>query len=206
MAYYVLESILYTKGFKLVPTLDGKLIKVMPVADGAEKTPLHIGIDEPKGFDTVSTYVVPVKYADVTEVSSLLKTLGSKNARVDAYANTNTLIINDTADGIRNMLTLLKQIDIPGYDTKMEIFTLEYTRAEVVQGQIQEVLMGQDTTQRPGAAAGGARPANTITPNTRPRTNVPGQQQSTIVGSRDETLRIVGDERLNALIVVATPP
>ncbi|MBI5093190.1 MAG: type II secretion system secretin GspD [Candidatus Hydrogenedentes bacterium] len=202
MAYYVLESILATKGFRLVPTLDGKWIKVLPQGEGGEKNPVIIGAGEPKGFDNFSTYVIPVKFADASELSSLLKTLGSKNARVDAYANTNTLIINDSADGIRNMLTLLKEIDIPGNDTKMEIFTLEYTRAEVVQGQIQEVLLGQDAgVRQPGAAAA---PRPQVQAGASRRTQVPGQTASTIVGSREETLRIVADERLNALIVVAT--
>jgi type II secretory pathway component GspD/PulD (secretin) len=72
------------------------------------------GADRPEGFDRLYTHVVAVKYADVSEVQQILPSLGSQTATVDAYARTNTLIITDTADGIRRMLEFLEEIDIAG--------------------------------------------------------------------------------------------
>lgn len=206
MAYEVLESILTSRGFGLVETLDGHLVKVLatPQVNGSEKNPLVKGAEPPKeGYDNFATHIVTVKYADAAELITALKVLGSQNARIDAYVPTNTLIITDSADGLRRMFQFLTEIDVAGFDTVMEIFTLEYTRAEVLAGQLEQVLLDSGA---PGAAAN-AQISSRVRP-TRPtvatRGQVPGAATAQVIGSREETLRMVPDERLNALIVVAS--
>ncbi len=202
MAYEVLESILATRGFALVPAGVGNLIKVVAPGTLPEKTPLVVGAEPlSQGYDRLVTHIVPVEYASASDLQQILPSLGSMNASVDAYVNTNTLIITDTADGVRRMLALLRQLDIPGYDTDMEIFMLEYTSAAVVSQQIQEVLL--EGAQQPGVP----QPGQPVRPVQRApiRPTLPNQpRQSQVVGQREEVLRIVPDERLNALIVVAT--
>jgi len=205
MAYEVLESILATRGFSLVEDLDGHLIKVIPTPDAttSEKTPIIKGsADVPEGYDNYATHIVSVKYADASELTGVLKLVSSKTARIDAYAPTNTLIITDTADGLRRIFSFLEDIDIPGFDTVMEIFTLEYTRAEVLSQQLEQVLLDEG-----GGPPERAQPVRrpTTTRSSRPvRPSVPGAPTSQVIGSRDEVLRMVPDERLNALIVVAS--
>lgn len=209
MAYEVLESILTSRGFSMVETIDGNLVKILPTAEAvpSDKTDLRRGTEEiPKSFDEISTRIVTVKYADATELSTILQRLGSKNARIDVYAPTQALIITDSADGLRRMFSFLEEVDVPGFETSMEIFTLEYTRAEVIQQQLEQVLMetgatgprGATPQQMAASAQAPVRPTRTVRPT------VPGAASSTIVGAREETLRMVPDERLNALIVVAT--
>lgn len=200
LAYQVLESILMSRGYAMQPTLDGHLIKIVPVGSLAEKRELAIGaqIPLPRGYDTFLTHVVPVQYGDASEISNLIKNVGSQHARVDVYVKTNSIILSDTADGVRKMLQLLEALDVPGYDTRLEIFTLEYTRAEVLAQQVDQVLVsGQSASEGP-------MPPRPATPTRAVRPAVLAQAQSTVAGSREEVLRMVPDERLNALIVVAT--
>ena len=206
MAYEVLESILASRNFAMVETLDGHMINIVPMGESLEKVQLQKGVEGvPEAFDTLSTHIVNIQYADAGELAGILQKLGSRVASVDAYQRTNTLIVTDTADGLRRMFALLEEIDVAGYDTEMEIFTLEYAFADVLASQVQEVLV------ETGAA--GARPSTstsrTRTTTTRPtrlpvRPTVPGQANPMIIGSGEETLRIVPDDRLNALIVVAS--
>ncbi len=203
MAYEVLESILATRGFSLVPTLEGNLIKVINTAEAAEseKTPLNTGeAGVPEGYDTFATHIVSVEHADASELATALTILGSKYAHIDTYAPTNTLIITDTADGLRRIFSFLDMADVPGFDTIMEIFTLEYSRAEVMSTQIEEVLADEGGGPGGGSAAVRRVPRRPI----RTTRTVPGSQSSQVIGSREEVLRIVPDERLNALIVVAS--
>lgn len=209
LAYEVLESILNTRGYSMVESLDGHLVKVLPLQDAptSGKTPLVREEGRmPEGYDAFSTHIVTVKYSDGAEIQQALRILGTRNAQIDVYAPTNTLIMTDTAEGIRRMLTFLEDVDVPGLETSMEIFTLEYTRAEMLMNQLNQVLLEE------GAAGGGpprpgpqpvaptpVRPVRTAT--TRPVT-APGVSQ--VIGSRVETLRMVPDERLNSLIVVAS--
>lgn len=203
MAYEVLASILATRGFSMVETLDGHLIKIISTPDAidSEKPPLNTGSEKPpEGYDNYATHVVPIQYADAAEIQSALQLLGSQNCRVDTYAPTNTLIITDTADGLRRMFTFLEMADVPGFDTIIEIFTLEYTRAEVLSQQLEQVLLDGEGggPQRPNVQR--PQPTRPTRPTRRP---VPGAVTQQIIGSREETLRMVPDERLNALIVVA---
>lgn len=208
LAFEVLESVLNTRGYSLVENLDGHLVQVVPTTDAPQsaKTPLNIDITEgniPAGYDTFSTHVVPIKYADPSEMMTALEKLGSKSANIDSYLPTNTLIITDTASGLRRMLRFIEVADVPGNDTSMEIFTLEYTRAEMLATQLEQVLLDAG-----GGDDGGARQGTRTTrPTTRPTRPTTRQQQgaeSEVIGSNEEVLRMVPDERLNALIVVAT--
>jgi general secretion pathway protein D len=207
MAFEVLESILSSRGFSMVETLDGNLIKILasPQAISSDKTPLAVGQTMlPDSYDQLRTHIVPVQFADAAELSSILARLGSMNARIDVYVPTNTLIITDSVDGLRRMFAFLESADLPGNETIMEIFTLEYSRAEVIQGQLEQVLLDE------AGGAGGAvpgqpqQPRQPVRPTRTVRPTVPGQGPSEIIGSREEVLRMVPDERLNALIVVAS--
>ena len=203
MAYDILGSILQMRGYDMVEVLDGHLVRVVQSGQFLEKNPLRIGRDEePKGYDQIATHIVPILYANASDLQPLLEQLGSQMAIVSVYEKTNMLIITDTADGIRNMLDFIREIDVPGYETEMEIFTLEYTRAEVLATQIQDIL---------GVGAEGAGPTDRAAapvrvPRQPARPQVPGARQTSTVVSHEETMRIVSDERLNALIVLASAP
>ncbi|HOK08426.1 MAG TPA: type II secretion system secretin GspD [Candidatus Hydrogenedens sp.] len=204
MAYQVLESILSSRGFSMVETLDGKLIKIIATPDAvqSDKTPLIKGTEKlAEGYDKFATHIITLKYADVSEVSTALQVLGSKSCRISAYAPTNTLIITDTADGLRRIFSFLTEIDVSGNETEMEIFMLEYTRAEALAQQIEQVLSETKTTGTAGRPVMPSAPQPIVRPPTR---SVPGAPSMQIIGSRQEVLRMVPDTRLNALIVVAT--
>ncbi len=207
MAYEVLESVLTSRGFSMVESLDGHLIKILPTPEvgTSGKVPLITGdARPPEGFDGFSTHILTLKNADGAEMLPALQTLGTKNGKIDVYAPTNTLIITDTADGIKRMFAFLDQADIPGLDTSMEIFTLEYTRAEMLMNQINQVLL-EDGAQGGAPMRPGQPIAPTpVRPSTRPTTRTPSAPGSQVIGARLETLRMVPDERLNSLIVVAT--
>jgi general secretion pathway protein D len=208
MAYQVLESILSTRGYSMVESVDGHLVKIIATADATTsgKTPMISGSEKPgKGFDNFSTHIVTIKYADGAEIQRALQILGTKNAQIDVYAPTNTLIMTDTADGIRRMLGFLDEADVAGLSTSTEIYTLEFTRAEVLMGQITQVLVEEGSPSGGGAP----RPGQPMAPQpVRPVRATRAPQQpgagSQVIGARQEVLRMVPDERLNSLIVVAS--
>ena len=206
MAYEVLESILSSRGYAMVESLDGHLIKVIPTPDAvsSEKKPLVKGKEDLiEGYDGFSTHIVTIENGDATEIQRALQILGSKSGQIDVYAPTNTLIITDTADGLRRMFAFLDEADVPGFDTSMEIFTLEYTRAEVLSEQINQVLVG-DGGGGMGPSPQPSRPTVPVRPVRATRPSPVPQAEAQVIGSREEVLRMVPDERLNSLIVVAT--
>lgn len=204
MAYYVLESILASRGMKMVQTLDGNLIKIRPIGEDLAYAPIVVdGETEPEGYDSYAYHIVQVKYGDPVELSNLLKTVGSNQAQVNVYAKTRTLILYDTAIGLRNMLKLLETVDLPGYDEAVEFFWLKFTRAEVIAEQIEQVLLGGEGEAQAGAVPSAPQVRTPATLRAQRQTAL--QTESTIIGA-EFSLRMVPDERLNALIVVASQP
>ena len=208
MAYEVLESVLNSRGYSMVENLDGYLIQILQTSEvSPDKTDLQIGSTPgtlpADQYDTLSTHIIPIRYADPTEIASVLEKLGSTTAQVHTYLPTGTLIITDRANGLRRMLQFVELADVPGNNTEMEIFTLEYTRADVIATQLEQVLLAEgDPNVRASSGTTTVRPT---TRPTRPTTRtVPGASTSEVIGSNEEVLRMVPDERLNALIVVAT--
>jgi len=210
-ALALFESILSSRGLTLVETIGGSLYKIVPQsaqpgqAGGAtDKYPLFIGgsTSQLQGHDGVSTHVITVSYANPEDLVELLSTVSSPQANIVAYPQTGMLVITDTADGLRNMFRLIQSVDVPGYSTSVEIFTLEYSRAEAMVTQIEEVLLGGDDSGQPGAAQ---IPQRAIQ-SRRPTTAVPGQPGASVVGSVENVLRMVPDERLNAVTAVARRP
>ena len=214
MAFQILESVLAARGLSIVEAIPGKLYRIVGTGEGADKLPISVGKGNiPKVNDAISTHIITPKYISVEEVSDVLSKLGSAGTpvgqqpgmdRVIAFPKTNTLVITDTADGLRRMLTFLDEVDIQGYDTEMKIFTLEYSRAETISNQIQDVILGTSNAVG-GQQRNPQQPQQPrVTQPTRARTNIPGQASTVVVGTKEETLRIVPDERLNALVVVAS--
>lgn len=197
----MLESLLSLHDYTMVETLDGNLYKIIQQDGAKEKRPLGIGVTEAlEGFERFSTHIVPIRHADAGELQEILQQVSSDASRIDVYAPTNTLILSDTADGIRKMFRIIQELDRPGYDTEMDIFALQYANATELSAQIQEVLMGAgggEGGQQPG------RPSRPV-PQRTVRPNVAQQAEGVTVGSREEILRMVPDERLNTLIVVAS--
>jgi type II secretory pathway component GspD/PulD (secretin) len=208
LAYYVLESILATRGYEMVEMLDGNFIYVVRQGERSQEKRLLILPDQapPTGYDKIVTVVEPVRYQNAADLQSLLTQarVGSLAGQIDAFENTNTLIITDNLDGVRNILRMLAVLDVPGDAPLVEIFTLEYTRAETLAVQLTDVLVGPDGGGQQADPRVAAQPVARRPPATAQRPGVPGQTEGEVIGHRQEVLRIVHDERLNALITVAT--
>jgi general secretion pathway protein D len=202
LAFEFLETVLTFQNFEVVEALDGNLVRIGPKnLSGSDKLPIYTGKNQPHpGYDNRAIHIVQVQYANAEEVSQLLQSVGSQNAEITVFQYTNTLLIKDTADGIRNMFTVLESVDVPGYDINFEIFPLEYTRAEALAQQLEQVLLNNDDAGRNAPR----QPARPTTVRSARGAATPNRPSNVIVGTADNTLRMVPDERLNALIVVAT--
>lgn len=199
MSLDILETILNARQLQLVRTLNGNIYRIIPRNPAqADKLPLTVGGEDPiEGYDRMAIHVVRVRYADVESVAQLLQGVSSGQGLITPYAPSGMLVLKDTADGIRNMLRLLDEIDVPGTGTSMEIFPLQWTRAETLAQQINDVLLGEGD-------AGPGQPGAPAIVRRQPRVDAAGQQVAEVIGQTERVLRVVSDERLNALIVVAS--
>ena len=127
-AYKVFESVLEVHGYTTVKS--GEVVKVIPSPDARSKsieTKLMEEASEPE--DKVVTQLIPLTYADPTEIKRLFTPMVSKSSVILAYPPTNILIVTDVYSNIKRLLKILKEIDITGIGQEISVIPLEYSDA-----------------------------------------------------------------------------
>jgi len=183
-AYKVFESILDVRGFSAVPA--GKVIKVSTKRQGTQrniKTQVGDSLEQIVPDDTLVTQLIPLEFAAVDKVRAALGPLFSKDASVIPYPTTNTLIVTDISSNINRLLRIIKEIDVPGYETKITVFPLRYAAAETLAAELTQVI--EEVGEVPG------------TPPTPRRRNRDQLQPTQTV------IKLIADERTNSLIILA---
>lgn len=183
-AYKVFESILEVRGFVAVPA--GKIIKVSRKQEGAKrniKMRVGAGLAEIPLDDAIVTQLIPLQYASVDKIRNALGQLFSKDASVIPYPTTNTLIVTDIGSNIRRLVEIIKELDVPGYETRITVAPLRYAAADTIASELAQVI--EEVGQVPGS------------PPT-PRRREKGQLQPS-----EKLIKIIPDERTNSLIVLA---
>jgi general secretion pathway protein D len=193
-AYQVLESILEVNGFAAVPS--GKVVKIIQRTEAPKRNLLtRVGSDpdEIPVEDTVVTQIMPLQYADATEMRNLIQPLISTGAQLSTYDQTNSIVLTDTSSNIHHIAKIIREFDAAGIQEELAVIPLQYASAQVLSQQIAQIL---EPTQRATATA-----TVTTTPGARVvRARPVVRTQVTPAGT---ALKILPDDRTNSLIVLA---
>ncbi len=182
--WQVFESILEVRGFVTVPS--GKVTKISSKTDARQRNiPMAVGdrLEQIVPEDTIITQLIPLQHASAERVRASLGQLFSKDASVIAYPDTNTLIVTDISSNIHRLVRIIRELDIPGYETRITVIPIRYASADQLASSLSEVI--EEVGEVPGA------------PPT-PRRRAPDQLEA-----REKTLRIIPDQRTNSLILLA---
>jgi general secretion pathway protein D len=148
--FAVLETILHVHGFAAVPT--GDFVKVVSQSDATQdNVPVHIGFDPTQipQNDSLITQIMPLKFANVTDVSQIVQPLISTDAKLTTYPRTNSMVVTDTSAKIHHIANLVSMLDVEGSKEQMKVFMLEHASAQRMADQIMKIMQGSST--RPGA-------------------------------------------------------
>jgi general secretion pathway protein D len=111
-AYKVLESILIVNGYTTVPS--DNMIKVIPISDAKQlDIETHVGkqVNDEKLKDRVITQIIPLEYADVEKIRTILLPYVSVSGHIAGYDPTNTLIITDISSNLSKLLEMIRDLD-----------------------------------------------------------------------------------------------
>jgi len=208
-AYEAFLSAMEMEGFTTVTV--GKATKVVSTGSAANN-PLRVyqGGDIPY-TDNYVTQIIQFENVQVSEISSVVKDLSGKGAKIIAYAPTNTLIITDAAVNIRRVYRIISQLDVASPKAKMELIGLNHATAAEVQRIIEQLYGSEESSQtgtqsnrrssrssrnrdRTASRRGGKSGAN----------SGGGEASASKVGSEGKYIeKIISDERTNSLLVLA---
>lgn len=127
-AYQVFESVLDVYGFSAIPS--GTLVKIVPAREAQKKSVVtRLKSEAVDHSDHIVTQLVPLRYADPSELKKLFAPLISRNSSIMAYKPTNTLIITDLASNIKRLMKIVDSVDITGVGQEISILPLDYADA-----------------------------------------------------------------------------
>lgn len=181
--YQVLESILDVKGYAAVPAGAGDLVKIIPREEAVKRNlQVRIGSDplEIPQNDSIVTQIIPLKYADVKEVSEIVKPLLTTGLHMSTYPRTNSIFVTDTSSNIHHIAKIIHNLDVPGAKEQITTIPLTYASAQVLSDQITQIM---DADRGVPSQAGRTRTTPAI------KTDI----------------KILPDVRTNSLIAVANP-
>ncbi len=188
MAYQAFLSALEVMGYTTVATPAG-LIKVIPTKEAINK-PLDIFKDETPMTDRFITRIVQVKNISANEISSVVKTLVSKDGNLFAYPATNSLIITDTGSNIDRILKIIRELDQEGPQEVIEIIPIQYADAKDITEKITQ-LFEQESSGSSKVTA------------TRSRRGAKGGGEAELQ-ELPSISKVITDERTNSIIILGT--
>ena len=207
-AYEAFLSAMEMEGFTTVTV--GKATKVVSTGS-ADNNPLRVyeGGDIPY-TDNYVTQIIQFENVQVSEISSVVKDLSGKGAKIIAYAPTNTLIITDAAVNIRRVYRIISQLDVASPRAKMELIGLNHATATDVRRIIEQLYGSEQSSQgnspsdRRSSRSSRARDRASSRRGGKASANSGGEASASKVGSEGKYIeKIISDERTNSLLVLA---
>ncbi len=175
--YTFLQSILDVYGYATVESENA--VKIVPKAEATRhSTPVRIGADPayiPRN-DAIVTQIMPVRYANVAEVTEIIRPALSTGAQMAVYPRTNSLMVTDTSANIYHVAQIIQQLDVEGSRERVVTLPLQFASAQVLSEQITRILERADATGARGRTA----------------------------PSLGQNVRVLPDERTNSVVAVAS--
>jgi general secretion pathway protein D len=126
LVYPIFLSALRLQGFTAVEGVG--ITKIVPEADAK----LNYSITTEKKVagrgDRIVTQVYPLQYENAAQLLPVLRPLISPNNVINAYPNSNTLVITDYADNLKRINQVIASIDVP-QPGETQILHLQYASA-----------------------------------------------------------------------------
>jgi general secretion pathway protein D len=137
-ALEIFNSILYANDLAQVEV--GNIVKIVPAAE-ARQSPIKTVIKEKKLLPSEEyvTLVLTPRFANADQVAGVLRNLLSRNAFLQTYMPTNTIILIETKANIERLTQILDEIDVPPPLTT-EMIKLKYSIAQDVVNILTQII------------------------------------------------------------------
>lgn len=206
-AVNLLNTILNEKGYAAIR--NGRTLTIVN-RDEAKKRdiPVRTGSDPNKieKTDEMVTQIIPVRYANVTQLIENIQPLLPSYAIATANESSNAIVLTDTQTSIRRMAEIIRALDTSISNISViKVFTLKYADATEIAQLVTELFRTEDS--RGGSRGDRSRQIQEFI--SRMRGGMGGgagsSQDEGASAARQAAVRVVAvaDERTNSLVVSA---
>jgi general secretion pathway protein D len=202
-AYEAFLSALEVTGYTTVEV--GKNVKIIESGKGVQ-SPIRVSSDEsiPR-TDQVITQLIPLDNVSAQDLQSLVKTMASPKANVNAYLPSNTLIITDHAYNIRKIFKMVSELDVAAPKSRMEFVGLTYAEADQVKTIIEQLYGVSGSSSASESTSSTSSRSRRRDRRRRNRDAEPAQGADSVTAGKKAKYidKVMSDERTNTLIVLA---
>lgn len=222
-AISIIETALTLNGFALVPGA-GDIVKVLGLGAQVRSkgVPIYSELADVPQNEQVVSFFMRLRYLDALEVSGFLQQYiqGNNAVAFTPLQKSGALIITDTANGVRRIVSLLAQIDVPSAPVVERFIRLDRADAakavEFLNGVFETKTSGAPGTPNPvGATPGGAnvrRPIRRLNEEGQSVPDIPGLANvpAGLIALNGESIiqgriTLTADVRTNRVHVVTQP-
>ncbi|MFY7697221.1 MAG: GspD family T2SS secretin variant LspD [Legionella sp.] len=171
--YQVFLSMLQVSGYAAIPS--GAVVKIIPSIDAKTLTPdsLKPGYAKPEG-DDMMVEVMAVHYVPAEQLVPVLRPLMPQWSNVSAYGPSNMLILSGRANNIKQLASIIKQVDSSS-SNGIDMVPLQHSLAMDVAATLKDLVKSPNSS--------GLNNQTTIAADDRNNTLI-------ISGNRTERLRL----------------
>jgi general secretion pathway protein D len=143
--YPLFVAILESVGCSVVR--EGDVERVVPIPRRETPSAPVVGTGEPVAGQGYQTKVFRLENVSASEVRRVLESRvgGGKGGAVSAVEETNHLIVTDTADSLRQIEKIIRELDRPGLARTMELVSLQFASANDLAAQLNVALTERET-------------------------------------------------------------
>ena len=140
-AYQVFYTALAANGISLVRS--GRFYKLVDAKDAMRET-VPTCLEGEKDCNLFSEQMVTVlmrlRYSDVSQVSTVAKSLLSRDGDVTVFAPSNALIISEYAPNLRRVRRILESLDVAGGDDDLQLVHIQYATPSEIAEKLTQVF------------------------------------------------------------------
>jgi general secretion pathway protein D len=118
MLYQAFLSALQVQGFQAVE--DGAIVRIVPFNQA-------FGVMG-GGDNEIETRLIKVEYVDAQGLAPVIRQVISTNARIQAFAESNYLVVSDIRSNVEEVVRMIAEMDQPS-EAEIEMINLEYISA-----------------------------------------------------------------------------
>ncbi|MCS7213099.1 MAG: type II secretion system secretin GspD [Candidatus Calescibacterium sp.] len=149
-ALEIFHSILYANDLAMVEV--GKIVKIVPAAE-VRQSPTEI-VKEKKLLpsEEYATAIITPIFSNADQISAIIRNFLSRNAFLQVYQPTNTIIIIDTKVNIQRIQEIVRELDRIPFTFTIELVKLRHSNSQDVVGIITQIIQAQRKPTRPPEA------------------------------------------------------
>ena len=204
-AYRIFLTVLGMQGFTTLRPDDSPVIQVIRTRDAnREPSPVQDGAPERgRTHNEFITQIIPLKYADASQIQGLLRGITSKTAALAVYKPANLLVLADNQTNVRRVLDIIKALDVPPEELEFELVKLQHAEAKKLEPVLKSIVQALGGEKGGGASSSGKSTRSNRAERNRSRASS-GSLKNKSGGAGGNDLQIISDERTNTLILVGS--